>query len=211
MKRWLISIEDPRIRYDIHTKEDVNLFLNKYLKKGDIVLIYNKTPGTCFSHLFTVNSSQKNEYHNSPQDLYQITLHRKSKLSPPLQLQELKSRNILDGWQTKFSTGAYEIPDPIWVRFQDLVLEKNPDLISQETTRKIKALHHYINCAVILDMIRKGIGDNSKCCLIPHNEAATESMFIIPILRYLGWNTMDPCEVNQEYGIGRKKVDYWLD
>lgn len=157
MKRWLISIEDPRIRYDIHTKKSVNLFLNKYLKKGDIVLIYNKTPGTCLSHLFTVNSSQKNEYHNSPQDLYQITLHRKSKLSPPLQLQELKSRNILDGWQTKFSTGAYEIPDPIWVKFQDLVLEKNPNLISQETTRKIKALHQYINCAVILDMIEKAL------------------------------------------------------
>ncbi|MBU4536120.1 MAG: hypothetical protein KKF16_09975 [Euryarchaeota archaeon] len=122
MKRWLISIEDPLIKYDINSKEEITLFLNKYPKKEDIVLIYNKSPGSCFSHIFTVKDSQAYEYHNTPQDRYQVTLHRKSKLSPPLQLQELKSRNILDGWQTKFSTRAYEIPDRVWLRFQDLVL-----------------------------------------------------------------------------------------
>jgi len=81
--------------------------------------------------------------------------------------------------------------------------EKNPDLIPDKSMSPTTTpLDYYINCAVILDMIRDSLGDNSKCCQIPHNEAATESMFIIPILRYMGWNTMDPCEVNQEYGIG---------
>jgi len=35
-------------------------------------------------------------------------------------------------------------------------------------------------------------------------------MIIRPILRYLGWNTSDPCQVRQEFSIGRKKVDYAL-
>ncbi|MDI6644170.1 MAG: type I restriction enzyme HsdR N-terminal domain-containing protein [Methanobacteriaceae archaeon] len=215
MKRWLLSIHDNSDSYDIDKNDNFTFYNDKFAKKGDLIVIYRGSPLTCFSHFFTVKRSNKYQYHTSNQDKYEIEIFNKFKLPVPIQLQQLKDRNILEGWMTKFADGLYEIPRDMWIKFMDLVFEKNSDFIAMKSNKLpgTRCITDFLDIELIFDEVIKYDGlksDNSNCCQVPLNEVATESMIIRPILRSLGWNTSDPCQVRQEYGIGRKKVDYAL-
>ena len=85
----------------------------------------------------------------------------------------------------------------------DFILEKNPELIKpniSQNSAKTKKIHDYVNIEHIIDLVNScnSKSEESTCCMVPHNEASTEGMIIRPILRCLGWNTSNPCEVYQE-------------
>jgi hypothetical protein len=215
LKRWLLSIKDEYKWYDIDEKEQLTFFTDKFAKKGDLTVIYKSSPLAYISHLFTVKDSSRYEYANSDKEKYQMEIYKKFELPQPISLNEMNENFVLEGWISRFPGFIYEMPADTWIKMMDFILEKNPGLIKPNTNQNNtnhQKIHDYMNIGHVLDLVNSCIlkSDNSECCRIPPNEASTEGMIIRPILRYLGWNTSNPCEVRQEFSIGRKKVDYAL-
>ena len=132
----------------------------------------------------------------------------------------MKENSVLDGWIRRFPNFIYEMPADTWIKIMDFILKKNPELIkpnNEHNNSNNKKIRDYMDIEHIIEFIQScdNKSNNKKdkqiCCKIPLNEAATEQTIIRPILRYLGWNIDDLCDLNPEYNIGQKRVDYVLN
>ncbi|MDI6723118.1 MAG: type I restriction enzyme HsdR N-terminal domain-containing protein [Methanobacterium sp.] len=218
MKRWLLSLKDNVNYLKIDEKDEINFYIDKYAKKGDIVAIY-ASPCTHISHFFTVKESSPYEYGDFEKEKYQMIIYKKFKLPVPIPLKEMKEYSVLDGWITRFPNFIYEMPADTWIKMMNFILEKNPELIKPNTKQydtKNKKIRDYMDIEHIIEFVQSCAEksnniDDQTCCKIPLNEASTEQTIIRPILRYLGWNIDDLCDLNPEYNIGPKRVDYVLN
>lgn len=212
MKRWLLSIKDQYKWFDIDEKEQLTFFADKFAKKGDVILIYKSSPLAQFSHLFTVKDSSMYEYANSEKERYKFKIYEKLALPKPIALSEIKESSILNSWIKNFPGFMYEIPDEVWLKFNDYLMDKYPELIECIASSKNKKPNKNNQSDELREII-KNVNmynvKNKKICRIP-NEAVTEEAIINPILKCMGWDTSNPCEVRREYSISHKKVDYAL-
>lgn len=212
MKRWLLSIKNEYKWFDIDEKEQLTFFADKFVKEGDVILIYKSSPLAQFSHLFTVKDSSRYEYANSEKERYKFKIYEKLALPKPIAISEIKESSILDNWIKNFPGFMYEIPDEIWLKFNDYLMDEYPELIECIASSKNEKPNKN-NQSDELKEIIKNVNmynvKNKKICRIP-NEAVTEEAIINPILKCMGWDTSNPCEVRREYSIGHKKVDYAL-
>jgi len=203
LKRWLLSVHNNLDYYNLDVNDSFTFYSNEYPKKGDIVVIYRSSPLSYISHFFTVKESGYNQYNDSDDDRFEIELYRKFVLPSPITLHDLKANNILDGWISKFKEGLHELPDDVWLKFQDFVLEKHPDLIKNDDKDEIKQVRDYINCNTILDLIKKYCDKNSDCYPCISNEANTQSKIIDPLLSCLGWRNFDVSDKSMGTSAGR--------
>lgn len=210
IKRWLLSTKDVLTWRELDKKSDLTFSIDKIPKKGDIVVIYKSSPHSHLSHIFNIEKDAGyNEYADSDKERYIIKINNKMKLPNPISLNDMKKDLILEGWLKNFPDLIYEIPMSVWIKLVSYILEKNPNLIKENPPNEKTPLE--VPEGRIEDLILK-VQEYAKmdmACSIP-NEAVTEEVIINPFLRFLGWDTSDPCEIRREYSIGRKKVDYAL-
>lgn len=208
MKRWLLSV-NTRDNYKVNEEEEIKFYTDKYPKEGDIVIIYVSSPLAYISHFFTVKESSINHYHNSSKDRYEFVIHKKFKIPYPIDLQNLKSHKVLDGWISKFREGLYEIQDDTWSKFIELFLDNHSNLFTGYNPIKDQANNNVLKgCRELLEKIKRYSYGESKLYPCICNEANTQSKIIDPLLKCLGWD--NSYEICQEYCISRKKVDYAL-
>mgnify|MGYP000912385741 CR=1 FL=1 len=209
MKRWLISTKETLQWADVDNGEQVTFLTDKIAKKGDIIVVYKASPHRSISHLFVVKSSTRNEYARTEKERFKLEIHQKFKIPNPVTYHDMLENSIMDGWLKRFPDFMYEIPGSSWIKLSELILKKNPELkgsncidLVDETVSSDRTLED------IIDLVGEYDREETICTIC--NEAVTEEVLINPILKCLGWDTSNPCEVRREYSIGRKKVDYAL-
>jgi len=210
LKRWLISTKETLQWVNVDNGEQITFLTDKIAKEGDIIVVYKASPHRSISHLFIVKSSTKNEYARTEKERFKLEIHQKFKIPHPVTYHDMLENSIMDGWLKRFPDFMYEIPGSSWIKLSELILKKNPELKGSNCIDLINvAFKSDKTLEELIDLVKEYKHPDETRCRIC-NEAVTEEVIINPILKCMGWDTSNPCEVHREYSIGRKKVDYAL-